>query len=145
MAQVGGLESERLLIELGARETVDHRRVSLREWSNGGKEVDLVIDNVGGNSLRDAWYCVKDGGVLISIVEPPEGQKPEGLERKGVKNLFFIMTPNGEQLGRISKLIERGECRPVVDSVWSFEEYEEAFKRLEKGHPRGKVVIKVAQ
>ena len=55
------------------------------------------------------------------------------------------MKPNGEQLAEIARLLGEGRCKPVVDSVWDFEDYGKAFERLDGGHAKGKVVIKVAE
>ena len=107
--------------------------------------VDIVFDLFGGKTLEDALFCVKEGGSLISIFEPPEGKRPEGLKNKGVKNEFFIITPNGQQLAEVSKLLNEGLCEVVVDSVWDFENYEKAFERLDGVHANGKVVIKVTE
>ena len=62
-----------------------------------------------------------------------------------VENKFFIMKPDGGQLAEISRLLDEGQCRPVVDSVWEFEDYEKAFEWLDGGHARGKVVINIAE
>lgn len=145
VAQIGSPENEKLAKALGASETVNYKLMSLKEWSEKNTAPDIVFDLVGGKTLEDAWYCVKDGCVLVSIVEPPPGRKPEGLEPNNVKELFFIMQPNGQQLTEISKLLDEGKCRPVVDSVWALEDFEKAFERLDGGHTRGKVVIKVAE
>ena len=118
---------------------------SLKEWAESHGPVDVVFDLLGGKTLEDAWYCIKDRGILISIVEPPEGRRPEGLKNKVVKNEFFIMKPNGQQLAEISRLLDERQCEAVVDSTWSLEEYEGAFERLDGGHANGKVVIKVAE
>jgi NADPH:quinone reductase-like Zn-dependent oxidoreductase len=134
VAQIGSPENDKFVRDFGASETVNYKTTSLKEWAR--KE---------GKTLEEAWFCVKDGGALVSIVEPTEPRRPDGLETKDVKNLFFIMEPNGEQLGKISKLLSEGKCRPVVDSVWDLEEYQKAFERLDSGHARGKVVIKVAK
>ena len=143
VAQVGSEENDRFVRELGAVETVNYRTTSLRDWAVAGKLVDVVVDLVGGKTLEDAWFCVKDGGALVSIFEPPEERRSAELMGKDVRNLFFIMKPDGEQLGQISGLLSQGRCRPVVDSVWELEEYEKAFERLDGGHAKGKVVVKV--
>ena len=129
---------------LGATEVIDYTKTDLKEWGTAeGKKVDLVIDCIGKKSLEGGWWCVKNGGVLISIYQPPEQVKPDGWSGKGVRNLFFIMVPNGPALTQISTLIEGGKCRPVLDSVWPLEKYENAFQRLDSGHVRGKVVIEL--
>jgi NADPH:quinone reductase-like Zn-dependent oxidoreductase len=103
--------------------------------------VDIVFDCIGKKPLGDAWWCVKEGGALISIYQPPEQQKPKELEINNVTNFFFIMVPDGASLSKISKLVEEGKCKPALDSVFPLERFEEAFKRLESGHSRGKIVL----
>ncbi|KAI4249223.1 MAG: hypothetical protein L6R40_000681 [Gallowayella cf. fulva] len=144
IAQIGNKENDKLIRELGASETINYRTTSLKEWAETNEPVDIVVDCKGATTLEEAWYCVKDQGSLISIVEPPEERRPKELKAKELKNEFFIMYPSGQQLGEISKLIEGGRCRAVVDSVWAFEEFEAAFAKLNGGHARGKIVIRVA-
>lgn len=144
VAQIGSKENEKFVRELGAAETVNYKETSLKEWADHGGKADIVLDSLGGKTLEECWYCVNDGGVLISIVEATEETKPAGFERD-VRNLFFIMKPKGEQLAEIAKLLEESECRPILDSVWALEEYEKAFQKLDEGHARGKIVIKIIQ
>ena len=145
VAQVGGTRNDKFIRGLGASETVNYKMESLQEWAGRIGTVDLVIDCIGGKTLADAWFCVRDGGTLISIVEPPEEKRPEELKGKVVRNEFFIMKPNGQQLAEVSRLLDLGRCRAVLDSVWNFEDYNEAFERLDTGHANGKVVIKVTE
>ncbi|KAL9125365.1 MAG: hypothetical protein Q9217_005422 [Psora testacea] len=145
VAQVGSAKNDKFVRELGASETVNYKEESLKAWAEREGPVDVVFDLMGGKTLEDAWFSVKDGGTLISIFEPPEGRKPEGLKDKVVKNAFFIMEPNGQQLAEVSRLLNEGQCKAVLDSVWDFEDYEEAFKRLDGGHANGKIVIKVTE
>jgi len=62
-----------------------------------------------------------------------------------VRDLFFIMEPYGWQLKDVADLLEKGEARAVVDSVFKLEQFKEAFARLDTGHARGKVIIAVAE
>ncbi|KAI9799313.1 MAG: hypothetical protein M1825_004806 [Sarcosagium campestre] len=143
VAQIGGLESDKFVRKLGAGDTINYRTTGLREWAEKQNQVDIVVDLVGGKTLEEAWYCVKDGGTLVSIFEPPQGRQPPGYSKKNIKSLFFIMEPNGNQLSQVSNLIEEGKCRPVLDSTWTLEEYEQAFERLDQGHAKGKIVIQI--
>ena len=145
VAQVGSAKNDKFVRGLGASKTVDYKITSLKEWAEREGPVDIVIDILGGKALEDAWSCVKDRGTLISIFEPPEGRRPQGLKNKVVKNEFFIMEPNGQQLAEISRLLNEGQCETVLDSTWELEDYEGAFERLNGGHANGKVVIKVTE
>ena len=145
VAQVGNAGSEKLVRGLGAVEVVNYRTTGLREWAEKNEAVDIVFDCLGGKTMGDAWYCVKDGGALISIVEPPEEWRPDELKDNSVKKEFFILSPNSQQLAELSRMADEGQCLTLVDSVWNFEDYEGAFAKLAEGHPRGKVVLQVAQ
>jgi NADPH:quinone reductase-like Zn-dependent oxidoreductase len=137
-----GPDNVELVKSLGASEVINYRATDMREWAQTpGKKVDVVLDCVGGKSLEDAWWCVKDGGHLLSIFQPPKQVQPAEYKGKDVKDLFFIMSPNGLHLKEITKLVEQGKCRPMVDSVWPLEQFEEAFKRMDSGHARGKIIL----
>lgn len=142
VAQVSGEKGE-LVKGLGANEVVDYKKVGLKEWVRKEGEVEIVFDLLGRKTAEECWWCVKDGGVLVSIVEEPEGRRPMDLGEKNVRGLFFIMEPNGQQLGQISELVQQGRCRGVADSHFGFEEYGKAFEKLEKGHVTGKIAVKV--
>ena len=87
---------------------------------------------------------MREGGTIVSINTPPDAVKPEGMEKTAAKSLFFIVEPLGSNLAEIGKLIEAGKVGPTVDSVWEFDEFEKAFARLDSGHAKGKIVIKVS-
>lgn len=127
---------------LGAKQALNYRSLNIAEWGqNPVNKVDVIVDCVGGKSLEDAWWCLRDNSVIISINQPPEGRRPAGLEVSGVKDHFFIMDPSGADLAEITKLIEKGKCRPIVDSVWPLEQFKNAYERLDSGHARGKVIF----
>jgi NADPH:quinone reductase-like Zn-dependent oxidoreductase len=127
---------------LGAGEVLDYRTIDVREWAKeGGNQADVVVDCIGGNSLRDAWFVVKEGGVLISVYQPPEGVRPKEVEGKSVKDLFFVMEPRGSELDVVTKGLDEGRFVVNLDSVFPLERFEEAFEKLESGRTRGKIVL----
>jgi len=60
-----------------------------------------------------------------------------------VRYSFVFMRASGEQLSKITSLIESGIIRPVVDRVFPFEETKEALAYVETGRAKGKVVVEV--
>lgn len=126
---------------LGADEVVDYHGVDIRQWAGReGRKADVVIDCIGGKSLEDAWWVVKEGGTLISVFQPPEERKPDGAPAVG-KSLFFVMGSDGEQLGQVTALIEQGVGKPALDSVYPFDQFQDAFGKLASGKTKGKVVL----
>jgi NADPH:quinone reductase-like Zn-dependent oxidoreductase len=126
---------------LGADEAVDYTAVSL---TDAVQDVDVVLDCVGGDTLTRCWDVVKqNGGVLISVAEPASLEVAK--LHPGVKRVWFIVSPNGEQLGRIGQLVDEGVVRPEIETVMRLEDASKAFELGKKGHTRGKIVLKVSE
>jgi alcohol dehydrogenase len=64
-------------------------------------------------------------------------------KRRGVAYEFLFMKANGQQLGELTRLIEAGAIRPVVDQVFPFESTNEALAYVEAGRAKGKVVVRM--
>jgi NADPH:quinone reductase-like Zn-dependent oxidoreductase len=128
---------------LGATEVINYREQSLTAWADAGADkVDLAFDMLGGNTVEQLFQSLKSDGVVISIRDYAASQKkPERLPSARAE--FFVMESDGWQLDEIATLIERGEVKPIVDSVWKLEEYEKAFAIVAGGHSKGKVIIRV--
>ena len=128
---------------LGADEVLDYTKTDIKQWAAEPRnKVDLAIDCIGRKSLQDVWWAVREGGMLISVFQPPEDVKPVGVAEK-IKSLFFIMDSKGEQLRKVTELVERGNMRPALDSVFPMDRFQEAFAKLQSGKTRGKVVLDV--
>lgn len=126
---------------VGADEVLDYTSTDIKKWAKGeGNKVDLVIDCIGRKALEDAWWVVKDGGQIISIFQPPEQVKPEGVG-EGIRDSFFVMYSSGEQLKAVTELIDAGFGKTGLDSVFPFEKFQDAFARLASGKASGKVVL----
>ena len=63
--------------------------------------------------------------------------------RRDVKSSYLFMRANGQQLREITRLIEAGAVRPVIDRVFAFESTNEALAHVEAGRAKGKVVVKI--
>lgn len=132
---------------LGAEEVLDYRSVDLETWVAGkeGRKADVVVDTIGGKSCVDAWWVVKNGGILVSVNEADPGSvKPMGVD-KGIKALFFVMEANGDQLEKITELIDGGGFVGSLDSVWRLEDAAEAVEKVESGRAKGKVVFDLSK
>jgi len=105
-------------------------------FDEGLELVDLVFDTVGGSLLERSGTVLRDGGRIVSVAEEP----PPGLANAG----FFIVEPSREQLRELAGLVDAGDIRPAVDSVFGLEEVTAAYERVMSRRARGKVVLKVA-
>ncbi|MEW9871675.1 NADP-dependent oxidoreductase [Arthrobacter sp. HS15c] len=145
--------------ELGADVVIDYRSQDFEQLLGG---YDLVLDSLGGENLERSLRVLKPGGKAIGIAGPPDpafareaGLNPvvrlavaglsAGIRRKarklGVSYEFLFMRASGDQLRRITALIDNGALRPIVGRVFPFGQTVEALQSLEKGGIRGKAVI----
>jgi NADPH:quinone reductase-like Zn-dependent oxidoreductase len=62
---------------------------------------------------------------------------------RAATGLFFIVEPRRTQLNELSRLIDAGMIRPIVEAVLPLNQAREAYERGIRGHPRGKLVLAV--
>ena len=126
------------LRELGASEVIDYTREQFEERV---KDVDVVLDTIGGKTQERSLGVLRRGGILISIVSPVADEKARPL---GVRGTYFIVEPNRAQLIQLGQLIDKGALRVVVGAVLQLANAREAFEQGLAGHKPGKVVLQVA-
>ncbi|GGA72754.1 NADPH:quinone oxidoreductase [Flavobacterium palustre] len=156
-------EKNRALVKsLGADVIIDYKT---EDFSTILKDYDLVLhSNRDPKILEKSLRVLKPGGQLISLVGPPTPEFAEALglswplklvikllsssarkqaKKQNVAFKFLFMRAEGNQLGEITKLIESGIIKPVIDKVFPFEQTNDAMAYVETGRAKGKVVIKV--
>lgn len=127
------------LRELGVDEAIDYTTTPFEEVVGG---VDVVLDTIGGDTQERSWGVLKPGGVLLSIVQPPS---EETAAAHGVRQQFVGgFPPAGGPLKEIASLVESGHVKPIVSSILTLQDIQEATAMIEGKHVRGKVVLKVA-
>jgi NADPH:quinone reductase-like Zn-dependent oxidoreductase len=127
-----------LLREFGASEVIDYAHERFEEKV---KDVDVVLDAIGGETQERSWGVLRRGGILIGIVSAVAAEKAASL---GVRGEFFIVEPNRAQLIELGQLIDNGTLRVVVGGVLPLARAREAFEQASAGHKRGKIVLQVA-
>lgn len=130
-------EDVNFVSELGADRVIDHKT---EDFEKTVREVDLVIDLIGGETQKKSWTVLKDGGRMVSVLEQPS---KEEAERKHAKAVVFMAQPKAEQLEEIGELISDNKVTVAVSKVLPLEEAKEAHKRLEHEHSQGKLVLTV--
>jgi len=118
---------------------VDYRA---RRFEERVKDVDVVIDTVGGETLERSYGVLKRGGVLVSSAVLPSKER---AEQCGVQALSFLVQVTTELLRKIAGLIDAGELKTEVGEVLWLDEARKGHEMLEGApHRRGKIVIKIA-
>lgn len=150
-----------LVKSLGADIVIDYKN---EDFETILKDYDLVLNSQDTKTLEKSLRILKPNGKVISISGPPDTDFATDLgltwfvklimkmlslgiknkaRRLGVNYSFLFMRADGNQLTEITKLINDGIIKPVMDKVFQFEQTNEALAYVEAGRSKGKVVIKV--
>jgi NADPH:quinone reductase-like Zn-dependent oxidoreductase len=105
------------------------------------REVDVVIDPVGGSMMARSWPVLRAGGILVAIAEEPDGQGG----RDDVRSQFFVVTPSGEQLGELARLVDGSKLHAAVSAVFGLGSLPDAFAGQRARQKPGKVVVEVGE
>ena len=151
-----------LVKRLGANVPIDYRGARFEDVA---KDCDVVLDSAGGDTLVKSFESVKPGGVVVSIGNTPSaafarswGLNPiivlaisvmsrkamAAARRHKARYEYLFSRADGAQLSEITRLVERGAIKPLVDKVFPLEQVRDALAYSESGRATGKVVIRVA-
>jgi NADPH:quinone reductase-like Zn-dependent oxidoreductase len=146
------------LTGLGADEVIDF---TTTDFTDVLSDYDVVLDSLGSDSLHRSMTVLKPGGLVISLVGPPDTAfatqlgkpllKPvmgllslkvrRAARRLGVRYSFLFMHADGARLAELARLYDAGALRPVVDRTFGFDQTLEAVALVEHGTAHGKVVV----
>jgi len=122
---------------LGAEQVIDYRTTRFEEVV---RDVDVVFDAAGGETLERSWGVLKPGGRLVTIAT-----QSAGAVEPRVRDAFMLVRAEGCQLRQIARLIDAGELRVFVEDTFPLVQARVAYARAEQGHLRGKIALQVAK
>jgi len=123
---------------LGADTVIDYLTTPFEEVV---RDVDLVLDTIGGATLQRSMQVVKRGGTLVSLLEPPPAELAQALGIRAIKNAVF---PTSAHLQSIVRLIDAGHARPTIRQSFALDQVAQAHALCETGHGRGRIVLHIA-
>ncbi|MFN0140850.1 MAG: NADP-dependent oxidoreductase [Pyrinomonadaceae bacterium] len=127
-------EGIELVKSLGADEVIDYKTTNFKDVA---KDVDVVLDVLGGQTQDDSWQVMKKGGILIATAFPPNQEKAEQF---GVRAEFIFTQPRGEALEKIAQMVDANKLRPNVGTELTLADAQKAHEA--KGG-NGKIIINV--
>ena len=158
----GNSRSREKLIKLGADRYIDYKEENYWEVLT---DMDYVIDTLGANEFTHELSVLKRGGRLLSLRTAPNkmfakrngfpwlkrvlftlaGSKFDSAARKqGKEYRFLFVRSNGEQLERVTAIVEKYNIRPDIDSrIFSLSQVNEALMLIANGKLNGKVIIRM--
>ena len=130
--------NQELLRQLGADVAIDYTK---QKFEDIAKDVDVVLDSIGKDTLARSYGVVKQGGIIVSLVARPD---PAELEKHGIRGEALSVDPNSDELTAIGKLIDEKKINVIVSQTFPLAEARKAQEQVATGHTRGKIVLKVA-
>lgn len=148
IATTGSKEKAQKLKELGADEVINYK--DFPEWStevkrlNHGKGVDVTLDVAGNQTIEQSILSVKEHG-YVGLIGFMSGSILTFDVFPLIMNYIRLQgysVGNAQELHELVSAIEKNNIRPVIDSVFSIEQTQEAFLRLKSGKAFGKIIIR---
>lgn len=153
-----GVNRDRVLA-LGADRFIDYKT---EDYTETVADVDYVLDTLGGAETEKQMTIMKKGGQLVSLRGVPNGAFAKRMKLPKWKQVllskvggkvdkmaesydvhyhFIFVESNGQQLQEVADMFSELQIKPSIDTVYSFEEVNEALDKVANGHSRGKTVL----
>jgi NADPH:quinone reductase-like Zn-dependent oxidoreductase len=120
---------------LGCDQTIDYKT---SRFEDQVRDVDVVLDPVGGQTQERSFGVLKRGGILVSLTKEPS----EELARShGVRAMMIGVKPDGTRLEKIAAWIDEGKLRPHLAAIFSLAQAKQALELSRTRHVAGKIVL----
>jgi NADPH:quinone reductase-like Zn-dependent oxidoreductase len=132
---------------LGADQGIDYTQA---DFTENGQTYDIIFDTVGKRSFSECKGSLTENGIFLTSVPTPamilQALWPAKSGGKKGKFVAAGLRPAREKvkdLAFLTKLIEAGKLKPVIDRCYPLEQMAEAHRYVATGHKKGNVVITV--
>jgi NADPH2:quinone reductase len=136
---VASAKNETLLRDLGADEFIDYKTSAVEDVV---RDIDLVLDAVGGADMERFLHILKPGGALF-LVNPLGFVGQDEAEKREITVSSTQVRSNGAQLAKATRLLNEGIVRVVIDSIFPLAQASQAHKRAAASSIQGKIVLAV--
>src|SRR5687768_12141919 len=135
---------------LGADHVIDYTK---EDFTKSGRKYDVILETGGHRSISDLRRALSPRGTLV-LVGGEGGNRVFGTTHKWIHAFLlspFVQQtlrplatkPNKKDLLLLKEFIDAGKLRPVIDRTFPLSEVPDAFRSLEEGQSRGKIVVRV--
>ncbi|MYS77394.1 zinc-binding dehydrogenase [Streptomyces sp. SID5926] len=128
------------LRSLGADETVDYRET---DFAEAVKDVDVVLDTIGGDTSLRSLRVLRPGGVVVSILPVGSDDFYEEADRLGVRAVRMLVDADRAGMEEIARLVGAGRLRATIAQTFPLAEAARAHALGETGRTTGKLVLEV--
>jgi len=136
---VCGPDSVELVHSLGAERVIDYTEV---DYATAGDSYDIVFDAAMKTSFAEAKPVLEPGGTYLTL-DWPIREVLRGAIDRDARVVIGTARKNPDDLRYLTKLLEEGAIRPVIDRCYPLEQTPEAHRYVDAGHKQGNVVITI--
>jgi NADPH:quinone reductase-like Zn-dependent oxidoreductase len=130
--------NQEFMRKLGADQTIDYTKTKFDEVV---KDVDVVLDAVGGDTLQRSYGVMKKGGIIVTIAGEPD---QAALDSHEIRGTSISAAPKNETFAALTDLLESGKLKPEVTKVFPLANVANAQEQIATRHTTGKVVLSIA-
>jgi NADPH:quinone reductase-like Zn-dependent oxidoreductase len=138
-------EAANYVTSLGAAQVLDYTQGDLvsavHTLHPGGVDAVLDVATTDPAGLSHISLVLRAGGRLLTTIESAQAPR---LAEQGLNAALLSWQPSAELLGRITRFVEAGHLKVVIDHLYPLEQAALALSQVEHGHVRGKVVLRIA-
>ena len=133
---VASARNEAFVKEFGADAFIDY---TAQPFEQLARDMDVVLDTVGGETFQRAFQVLRPGGVMVTVVAFPTDE----AARTGVRVTRSFTVPSARNLALIKQLVEVGKVTPHVEATFPLADIKQALALSESGRVRGKIVLMI--
>lgn len=128
-------ENIQQLKDLGIDEVIDY---TTTDFVNVVKDLDVILDLVGGETLAKSYGLVKKGGIIVCTAQPPVAEE---LEKNGISGKMTFTTFNPAIFNEVINWIEEGKLKVPEPAVYQLENAKDALAAVENRQAKNKIVF----
>ncbi|MET7985703.1 MULTISPECIES: NADP-dependent oxidoreductase [unclassified Streptomyces] len=128
------------LRSIGVDEPVDYTSV---DFAEAVRDVDVVLDTVGGETGLRSLRVLRPGGVVVSILPVGSDEFYEEAERLGVRAVRMLVDADRSGMKAVADLVEKGALRATVAETFPLADAAKAHALGDTGRTTGKLVLVV--
>ncbi|MEW2158925.1 NADP-dependent oxidoreductase [Streptomyces sp. NPDC007189] len=128
------------LREIGVDEPVDYRTTDVTE---AVRDVDVVLDTIGGDTSVESLKVLRPGGVVVSILPVGSREFHDEAERLGVRAVRMLVDADRAGMEKIAELAEAGKLKATIAGTFPLSDAAKAHEVGDTGRTTGKLVLLV--
>jgi NADPH:quinone reductase-like Zn-dependent oxidoreductase len=132
-------EKQAFVKSLGADEVIDYRGV---DFSATVRDIDIVLETVGGDYGERSLATLRPGGLLVTIVDRMNEALASRANQAGFRFAGVSVEPDHQGLEELARLVDEGKLKVHVERTFPLDKVREAHELLAT-HPKGKIVLTI--